>query len=271
MFARAMSASSVRVCPLERWTVGAQSLGGGPGDGDPESFPSGQLLRAGGRVDHDALPGAGGADDRRGALGSCQDEQRSRLLGGEWAANALCDRARGARSRRMPGVPSSGSGEAGRVPFDRLLLGADRERRHPAAFEGEDSPVADHAVRDLECMVGWQLTGGLLQCDCAQLAGLEDCVTFGQSLLDPVLHWSESARWTIAGEEPQRLVGTEVVSAGGLPPGVLEVRTCRELLGAAVLEREVSQLAALGCSAVAGAEPVGGPRHLPRAAGERLP
>jgi hypothetical protein len=120
-------------------------------------------------------------------------------------------------------------------------------------------------------LVRCHLPSGLLQRDRAQLACLEDGVTFGQPLVDPVLHWSESTGWTIAGEEPQRLVGTEVVSAGGFPPAVLEIRACGELLGATVLEREVSQLTALGCSAVAGAEPVGGPRDLPRAAGERLP
>lgn len=43
---------------LERWTVGTQSLGRGPGDGDPESFLSGELHGPCGRVDHDALPGA---------------------------------------------------------------------------------------------------------------------------------------------------------------------------------------------------------------------
>ncbi len=270
VFARAMSASSVRVCP---WSAGLSAPNRSAVDPEtaiPSVVSSGQLLGARGRVDHDALPGAGGADERRGALWSRQDEQRSCLLGGERAADALCDLARGVGSRRVPDVPSSGSGEAGGASFDRLLLGADRERRHPAAFEGEDSPVADHAVRDLERVLGCQLPGGLLQRDRAQLACLEDGVTFGQPLLDPVLHWPESAGWTIAGEEPQCLVGTEVVSAGGLSPGVLEVRACGELLGAAVLECEVSQLAALGCSAVAGTEPVGGARDLPRAAGERL-
>jgi hypothetical protein len=135
--------------PLEHRAVGAQSLGGRPGHGDPDSCPSGRLLGACGRVDHDALPCAGGADERRGALRSCQDEQRSCLLVGERAADALRYLARGVRSRLVPGVASSGSGEAGSASFDRLLLGADRERRHPAAFEGEDSPIADHAVRDL--------------------------------------------------------------------------------------------------------------------------
>ena len=84
---------------LERRTVGAQSLGGGPGDGDPESFTPGQLLGPCGCVDHDALSGTGRADERRGALGSGQDEQRSCLLVGELAADALCDLARGGRSR----------------------------------------------------------------------------------------------------------------------------------------------------------------------------
>ncbi len=88
--------------------------------------------------------------------------------------------------------------------------------------------------------MGCQLTGGLLQRDCAQLPCLEDGVTLGQPLLDPVLHRPESAGWTIAREELQRLVGTEVVPACGLPPSVLKVRAGGELLGAAVLERKVS-------------------------------
>ena len=51
--------------PGQGGTVRAEPLGGGPGDSDPDRAVAGVLLGAGGGVDHDTLPGAGGADEDR--------------------------------------------------------------------------------------------------------------------------------------------------------------------------------------------------------------
>ena len=58
--------------------------------------------------------------------------------------------------------------------------------------------------------------------------------------------------------------------ASGLCPHSLQVRACGQLLGPAVLEREVAQLAALGCPAVAGTEALRRACDLTGATGERL-
>ena len=67
-----------------------------------------------------------------------------------------------------------------------------------------------------------------------------------------------------------RLIRPEPVTLTRLRPDALQVAAGRELLGAAVLEREVAQLPAFGCAAVLGAEPLRGLCDLAVAAGERV-
>jgi hypothetical protein len=110
----------------------------------------------------------------------------------------------------------------------------------------------------------------LLQSDSVQLAQLEHRVTLGQPALDPILGRMDNCLCALSCEEPQRLVGTELVPAGGLPPYVLKVGAVGEMLRPAVLEREVPQLPALRRAPVPGTEPVGCPRNLSGAPGEGI-
>ena len=115
-----------------------------------------------------------------------------------------------------------------------------------------------------------QLAGGLLQGDGVQVAQLEDGVTLGETFLDPILHRPNGWPAALACEQSQRLIGTEPIAARGVPPHVLQVGSVGELLRAAVLEREVAQLATLRRTTVASTETVGGSRDLPGAPRESV-
>jgi hypothetical protein len=180
------------------------------------------------------------------------------LLVGERSADALGDLAHRVHPCGMADIAPGGFGEHGCSPFDCLLLRADSERCHPAAFKREYAPILDHLPRYLERFVWRQLSSGLLQRDGVQIAQLEHGVTLGETFLDPILHGLNGWPGALAGEKPQRLIGTEPVPARGLPPDVLQVGTVCELLCATVLEREVTQLATLRRATVASTETVGG-------------
>ena len=103
-------------------------------------------------------------------------------------------------------VSACGLGELGGAAFDRLLLGADRQRRHPPAFQGQYPPVADHPPRDGERLIRRQLPGGLLQHDRAQVALLEDGVLLGQLRLDAILDRALGCRALGCADEPHGLI-----------------------------------------------------------------
>ena len=67
---RATSASSVSVCPASAGLSWPRRSAVEPETATPRVSVAGVLLGAGGGVDHDALAGAGGADEDRGALGA---------------------------------------------------------------------------------------------------------------------------------------------------------------------------------------------------------
>ena len=87
------------------------------------------------------------------------------LLGAEWSADALGDLAGSVFARDLADVSACGLGELGGTAFDRLLLGAHSERRHPPAFQGQYPPIANHLPRYGERLIRRQLPGGLLQRD----------------------------------------------------------------------------------------------------------
>jgi hypothetical protein len=256
--------------PGERGAVGSEALGGGAGDGDGDRLPSGVLLRAHGGVDHDSLAGPGGPDEDRGALRAGEDPEGVVLLGGERPADALGRLAGGVAARGLPDVPAGGPGELGRAAFDRLLLRADREGRHPLALQGQYPSVADHLAGDAERLIRRHLSGGLLQRDRAQVALLEDGVLFGQLRLDAVLDRTGGRGALRCVDEPHGLLGAERVGVPGLCPHPLQVRTRRRLLGPAVLQREAAKLAAFRRAATAGTEALRRPGDLAGAAGERF-
>ena len=174
--------------PGERWAVGTETLRGAAGYRDPEDRPAGVLLGTSGSVDHDSLPGAGGADEHGEPLGAGDRLQRMVLLGAEGCGDPLGDLPHRALTRALAGVPACGLGELGYAPLDRLLLCANSERRHPSALQGEDAPVADHFPGDPERHVRRHLPGGLLKRDRSQLTRVEDRVMLGQVRLDAALH-----------------------------------------------------------------------------------
>jgi hypothetical protein len=125
----------------------------------------GVFLRAGGHVDYNALPRAGGADEHREALIAGDGCEGRGLLRGRRAGELLCDLADRPCACVLADVPAAGGGELLGAAFDRLLLSPDSQRRHPSALESQDPPVAHHALRNLECPFGGHLTRGLLQHD----------------------------------------------------------------------------------------------------------
>jgi hypothetical protein len=67
-------------------------------------------------------------------------------------------------------VASGSLGEPPSMALDRLLLRADRERRHPPALKGEDSPLGDHSASRIDGSLWPELARALLQRDRAQQA-----------------------------------------------------------------------------------------------------
>ena len=65
VFARATSASSVSVCPASAGLSAPSRSAVDPDTAIADRVVAGVLLGASGRVDHDALPGPGGADEHR--------------------------------------------------------------------------------------------------------------------------------------------------------------------------------------------------------------
>ena len=147
----------------ERGTVLAEALGGRAGHGDPERLVSGGLLGTGGGVDHDALAGAGRADEDRSSLGAGDDLEGVGLLVAEIRADALGELAGGDRPCVVAYVPAGGLGEPCDSALDRLLLGAQRERRHSPALQREHASFGDHRVRLGERVGGSEFSGGLLE------------------------------------------------------------------------------------------------------------
>ena len=92
----------------------------------------------------------------------------------------------------------------------------------------------------------------------------------GQLRLDTILDLALGLRALGCADQSHRLIGAESVIAGGLCPHSLQVRACGQLLGPAVLEREVAKLATFGSAAVAGTEALRRPGDLTGAPGERL-
>jgi hypothetical protein len=122
----------------------------------------------------------------------------------------------------------------------------------------------------VERFVWRQLSGGLLQRDCVQVAQLEDGVTLCEAFLDPILHRPDGWPGALAGEQPQRLIGTKPIAARGVPPHVLKVSSVGELLRATVLERKVAQLATLRRTTVASTKTISSTRNLPGASRESV-
>jgi hypothetical protein len=109
--------------------------------------------------------GPGGADEHRGALGAGEDFERVVLLGGEWSADTLRYLTGRMFACELTDVSPGGLGELGDAAFDRLLLRANREGRHPATLQRQHPPVTDHPSGDRERLSGCQLAGGLLKHD----------------------------------------------------------------------------------------------------------
>ncbi|HST54368.1 MAG TPA: hypothetical protein VLJ42_00535 [Solirubrobacteraceae bacterium] len=182
----------------------------------------------------------------------------------------LGDFACGGGACSLAGVSVGWLGEQLGAAFDRLLLRAHSERGHSPTFQREDSPVADHLPRHGERLIGRHLSRCLLQCDGVQVACVEHGVLLRQTRLDSVLDRPINIRPLGRADQAHGLVGAEAVTPARLAPHTLQVGACGQLLRPAVLEREVAQLPAFRCSAVAGTKPLGRPGDLTRAARELL-
>ena len=145
------------MAPASAGLADAEALGGGPGHGDTEHLTPGDLLGPCGGVDHDTLPGSGGADQDREALRAGHGAQGLLLLEGQGCAYALGDLP----ARVCPGVvadvPAGRLGEHPGASLDRLLLSPDRERRHPPALQGQDPTLANHLAGQPDRLLGTQL------------------------------------------------------------------------------------------------------------------
>jgi hypothetical protein len=247
----------------KRGAVCAKSLRGGARHGNADSVAADNLLCTCGRVDHDALASADRADENRDSLRPCQCSQRLILLGAQASGDALGDLARGVGSGGVTHIPPGRLGERGDPSLDRLLLGANRECGHPSALQAEDPPVTNHSPRDPKGLIRRHLPGGLLQHDAAQVALVEDGLVLGQALLHPILDRTLGPGALGAGEQLQRLVWPELVSAASLRPDTLQVAPGGEGLGAAVLERQLAQLSTLRHTTMTSTEPLRRPGNCP--------
>ena len=128
----------------ERGAVLAEALRGRAGHRDPERGVAGELLGAGGGVDHHALACARWADEDRGALGAGDDFERVGLLVAEARADPLGELVARDCARLLAHVPTGGLGELGDPALDRLLFRAYGERRHPPALQREHAALGDH-------------------------------------------------------------------------------------------------------------------------------
>jgi hypothetical protein len=228
------------------------------------------LLGAGGGVDHHALPGPRRADEHRGTLGTREDSQRVILLCTQWSPDALGDHTHCVCASVFADVPARWLGEQLSTALDGLLLSAYGERGHPPALQSEHPPVTDHLASDRERLLRWHLPGCLLQRHRMQIARLEDGVLLGQPRLNAILDGALDP-WPFGrSNQTHGLVGPEPVATARLAPHPLQVPAGRQLLGAAVLEREVTKLPTLRCPAVASTETLCSSGDLPAASGELL-
>ncbi len=143
---RTTSASSVKVCPASAGTVAAEPLRGGPGHRDPQRLMAGELLGAGGGVDHNALAGACGPDEDRAALGAGDDRQRAGLLVAQAPADPLGDLVARGLARPLPHVSSRRLGEV----VKRRSIACSRARTASVVIsppsKRQDAPLGDHRV-----------------------------------------------------------------------------------------------------------------------------
>jgi hypothetical protein len=95
-------------------------------------------------------------------------------------------------------------------------------------------------------------------------------VLLSQLRLDAILDRTGGCRALGCADQPHGVIRAEPITAAGLGPCLLQVRACGQCLRPAVLEREVAQLAALGCPTVAGTEALRRLGNLPGAPRERL-
>ena len=262
VFARATSESSVSVRPVRAGLSAPSRSARGPGHGDPDRVAPGVLLGAGDCVDHHALACPRRANEHRGTLGTREDSQRVVLLRTHWSPDALGDHTHSAGASVLADVPARWLGEQLSTALDGLLLSAHGEGGHPPAPQGEHPPVTDHLPSDRKRLLRWHLPGCLLQRDCVQITRLEHGVLLGQPRLDAILDGALDP-WPLGrSDQTHGLVGPEPVATARLAPHPLQVSAGRQLLGAAVLERQVAQLPALRCPAVAGTETLRGSGDL---------
>ena len=216
--ARATSASTVSVLPARAGLSRPRRSAVGSGDGDAEHLAPGVLLGACGGVDHDALAGAGWADEDGQALRARQSPERRPLLTRQREPDPRGHLFLGELSRHLPHVATSGLRQGGRVPLDPLLLRSHRERGHPPALQRQDPPVDEHLARDLERLLGRELARALLQRHGPQPTGVEHSLALGQLRLDPVADRALGRLRAWSADQPHGLVRAEGVLGCGSAP-----------------------------------------------------
>ena len=253
----------------ERRAVLAEPLRGGPGHRDPERLAAGELLGPRGGVDHDALAGAGRADQDRAALGAGDDLERVGLLVAEAPADPLGDLS---LALDLACSPTSRPAGSARAPARRSIA-CSRARTASVVIsppsKRQDAALGDHRV----CATASASRGESSPTDCSSSTarsspGLERRGALGQARFDAILERLL----------PRRGCGklTRCTASSAPKPcrsPVCDQTRCRsprvdEHLRPAVLELELAQLAALGGAAVLRAEALGGPGDLAVAAGE---
>ena len=159
-FARATRASRVMVCPARAGLSAPSRSAVEPETAIPIISRPDLLLGACGGVDHDALPGAGGADQDGQTLGAGHRAQRLLLLGGQGRADPLGDFPASvlSRERRRPhGRRAAASAPARRSIACSWARTASVVIRPPSRVRMRRSPTIARRHRDR--LVGTELPG----------------------------------------------------------------------------------------------------------------
>ena len=258
VFARATRASRVSGAPCESravrrraarlWTPTPRSRYSRPAD----------LLGAGGGVDHNALPGARGADEYRQALRAGHGPQGLLLLAGEGApmrsATSLLALVRACWPTSRPaGWASSRQRRSIACSCARTARVVIRPPSKVRTRRSRDHLPCDH-----------QRLSGLISpavCSSATVRSAPASKTaclFGQLRFDAILQRLHGRRVHGCADQMHRLISPEPVALTRPRPHPLQIAAGRELLGAAVLERQIAQLPAFGGAAVLGTETLRG-------------
>jgi len=126
-----------------------------------------------------------------------------------------------------------------------LLLSPDSQRRHPSRLQGQDTPVADHRLRDLECLFGGTSPRRPAPARLSEVLRVDTAwCSISRASKRSSIRRSGLRRSGRRGAEAPPTTRTRAHSR--LAPHTQQIASGGEGLRAPVLQREVAQLAAPG-------------------------